>query len=93
MITTLRTLPELEFGGGPRSVNQQGPLPSQALAHIQNHALRLLRDRLHWHEMHVRLLCRLTDRLGVIAAFLPRLTNCGGIRRTLWPCAISSLAG
>jgi transposase len=54
-------------------VDQQGPLANQAFAHLQNHCLSLLRDRLYRHEMHPRSPCRLADSLGVIAIVLGAL--------------------
>src|SRR5271165_6861093 len=56
----------------PRSVliSSVRPLANQAFAHLQNHALSLLRDRLRRHEMHARSPRRLADRLGIIAVIL-----------------------
>ena len=51
-------------------VDQQGPLTNKGLPHLQNHALSLLRNRLHGHEMHARPPRRFTDRLGVVAVIL-----------------------
>jgi hypothetical protein len=54
-------------------VHEQGPLTDQSLAHLQDHALSLLRDGLHGHEMHARPPRRFTDRLGVVAIVLAAL--------------------
>ena len=63
-----------EFGGvASERIGQLGPLANQAFTHLQNHALRLLRDRLHWNKMHARSPCRLADRLGVVTVILAAL--------------------
>jgi hypothetical protein len=45
-------------------------LTNQGLAHLQYHALSLLRDGLHGYEMHARPPRGFTDRLGVVAVIL-----------------------
>ena len=54
-------------------IDHQGPLTDQCLAHLQNHALSLLRDGLHGYDMHARPPGGLTDRLGVVAVILAML--------------------
>ena len=53
-------------GVAAQRVDQQGPLTNEGLAHFQNHALSLPRDRFHRHEMHAWPPRRLADRLGVV---------------------------
>ena len=45
-------------------------LTDQGLTHLQNHALSLLRDGFHRHEMHARTPGGLADRFGVVAIVL-----------------------
>ena len=47
-----------------------GALPGESLAYLHDHALSLLIDGLHRHEMHPRASRRLADRLGVVTIIL-----------------------
>ena len=51
-------------------VDQSGALTDQGLTHLQDHALSLLRNGFHRHEMHAGTPARLADRRGVVAVVL-----------------------
>ena len=51
-------------------VDQSGALTDQGLTHLQDHALGLLRDGFHRHEMHALTPGGLADRFGVVSIVL-----------------------
>ena len=62
---------DAELGGvTAHRVDQSGALTDQGLTHLQDHALSLLRDGFHRHEMHARTPGGLADRFGVVAIVL-----------------------
>src|SRR4051794_18360061 len=57
-------------GMAAERVGHLSSLTNQGFAHLQNHALGLLRDGLHGHEVHARPPRRFADRFSIVTVVL-----------------------